>query len=78
MAHLTGGPERGRGQLDSRGGWIDQLDANQDNDGRLEVFARGPDQAMWHIWQVAPGATWSSWRSEGGWIDRLDVAQNAL
>ena len=28
----------------SRGGWIDLLDVEQNNDGRLEVFARGPDR----------------------------------
>ena len=44
----------------------------------LEVFARGADKALWHIWQLAPNGTWSGWRSAGGWIDRLDVAQNAL
>ena len=33
-------------------------------DGRLEVFARGTDNALWHIWQTAaarrPGPGWAS------------------
>jgi hypothetical protein len=37
------------------------------SDGRLEVFARGTDDALWHIWQTAPHAgPWSGWSSLGG------------
>jgi hypothetical protein len=49
-----------------------QLDANikfasaRNQDGRLELFARGADQALWHIWQVAPNGGWSGWQSLGG------------
>jgi Common central domain of tyrosinase len=35
-------------------------------DGRLEVFARGDDNAVWHIWQTAPNNGWSAWASLGG------------
>jgi hypothetical protein len=35
-------------------------------DGRLEVFALGPDCELWHIWQVTPGGSWSGWASLGG------------
>jgi acylphosphatase len=35
-------------------------------DGRLEVFARGTDNALWHIWQTAPDGGWSGWASLGG------------
>ncbi|PQQ42115.1 hypothetical protein C6H65_05690, partial [Photorhabdus luminescens] len=34
-------------------------------DGRLEVFARGTDNALWHIWQTAPNSGWSGWQSLG-------------
>ena len=34
-------------------------------DGRLEVFARGTDDALWHIWQFAPNNGWSAWASPG-------------
>ncbi|MCR8986794.1 hypothetical protein NW801_17400 [Brevibacillus laterosporus] len=44
---------------------------------RIDVFARGGDQALWHIWQVAPSNGWSNWASLGGWIDLLEVGQNA-
>ena len=35
----------------------------QNGDGRLEVFARGDDNAVWHIWQTAPNNGWSGWAS---------------
>ena len=34
-------------------------------DGRLEVFAQGADQALWHTWQTTPNGSWSSWASQG-------------
>ena len=44
---------------------IRRLQSNKD--GRLEVFARGNDGALWHIWQTAPHAgPWSAWTSLGG------------
>ncbi len=46
-------------------------------DGRLEVFVRGSNKALYHKWQVAPNDGWSGWASMGGWIDLLDVARNA-
>ena len=44
---------------------------------RLEVFARGADQALWHLWQTAPNNGWSGWASLGGWIDSPVVTRNA-
>jgi hypothetical protein len=29
-------------------------------DGRLEVFAAGTDQTVWHIAQVSPGGNWGN------------------
>jgi hypothetical protein len=34
-------------------------------DGRLEVFAQGADQSLWHIWQTTPSGGWSNWFSQG-------------
>jgi hypothetical protein len=45
--------------------------------GRLEVIARGSDQALWHMWQVAPNNGWSGWESLGGWIDSPVISRNA-
>ena len=45
--------------------------------GRLEVFARGGDQALWHKFQTAPSNGWGAWESLGGWIDMLSMGQNA-
>ncbi len=60
----------------SLGGWIDMLTVGQNQDGRMEVFARGGDGAVWHNWQTAPNGNWSGWASLGGWIDMLTVGQN--
>ncbi len=38
----------------------------QNADGRVEVFVRGDDNALWHIWQTAPNNGWSNWASLGG------------
>jgi hypothetical protein len=47
-------------------------------DGRLEVFARGTDNAPYHNWQVSPGGGWSGWGSLGGLITSdLAVGRNA-
>src|SRR5450432_1966385 len=34
-------------------------------DQRLEIFSRGSDGYLWHIWQVAAGGAWSSWAPMG-------------
>src|SRR6266566_2719587 len=51
-------------------------------DGRLEVFTVGTDGALWHIYQVAPNGTWSSWTPQGkppnlNAVNAPIVAQNA-
>ena len=40
------------------------------------MFARGTDNAVWHIWQTAPNNGWSSWASLGGVITSLPVVTN--
>jgi hypothetical protein len=43
----------------------------QNADGSLEVFARGTDNALWHIRQISntnPNNSWSDWVSLGGGI----------
>ena len=45
--------------------------------GRLEVFARGSDRAVWHKWQTAPNNGWSGWASMGGWVDIIESERNA-
>src|SRR6266704_3214060 len=54
----------------------------QNADGRLEAFTVGTDGALWHIYQVAPNGTWSSWTPLGkppnlNAINAPFVAQNA-
>ena len=35
-------------------------------DGRLEVFARGSDGLVWHLWQHEPMGRWSQWSMMNG------------
>src|SRR6266545_1638408 len=44
------------------------LAVGENADGRLEVFAVGPDRALRHNWQLTPGGSWSGWASLGGVI----------
>ena len=50
------------------GGKIWDPCVGNNQDGRLEVFARGGDGALWHIWQTSPNNGWSGWHSLGGKI----------
>jgi hypothetical protein len=43
-------------------------------DGRLEVFVRGTDGALHHIWQLTPGGSWSGWACLGGGLSSIPVA----
>jgi acylphosphatase len=50
--------------------------AGQDTDDRLDVFAIGTDNGLWHIWQTVGG--WSSWAALGGRLTcEPDVARHA-
>jgi hypothetical protein len=40
----------------------------RNSDGRLEVFVRGTDNALWFAAQTAPGGTWTAFVSLGGVI----------
>jgi GH25 family lysozyme M1 (1,4-beta-N-acetylmuramidase) len=35
-------------------------------DGRLELFARVPGDAIWHDWQTSANGSWSGWNALGG------------
>jgi hypothetical protein len=77
-------------QLGPRQGWSDWEDLGpvvasdpvvfQNRDGRLEVFAIGPEGALGHMWhtQADGAAGWSSWEDLGpvGLVSRLAVGQN--
>ncbi|HEX4883612.1 MAG TPA: C1 family peptidase, partial [Casimicrobiaceae bacterium] len=54
-------------------GWATQggvltsdIAVDRNADGRMELFVRGTDNALWHKWQVAPNSPWSGWSSLGG------------
>ena len=51
----------------SLGGVLTSRAAVEPNaDGRLEVFARGSDNGLYHKWQVSAGGDWSGWARLGG------------
>jgi acylphosphatase len=61
----------------SLGGGISDPVAINNQDGRLEVFAKGTDNALWHIWQTVPSNGWSGWASLGGGMgSKVAVARN--
>jgi hypothetical protein len=50
----------------------------QNQDGRLEAFAVGTDNGLWHIWETTPNGGWSGWAPLGGVItSEPTVARNA-
>jgi hypothetical protein len=54
-----------------------QVVAAPDLDGRLEMFAGGPD-GVWHRWQTAVNGGWSSWVLMAGSLDnaRLGIGRD--
>ncbi len=40
----------------------------RNEDGRLEIFVRGTDGALWHRWEKAPDGAWSAWTSLAGGV----------
>ena len=38
-------------------------------DGRLDVFVRSTDNAIWHRAQATPNGAWSGWSSLGGHVN---------
>jgi hypothetical protein len=53
----------------------DRITVGSNEDGRQELFIMGRDDALWHIWQVAPNVGWSDWRSLGKPKDFFDGSQ---
>jgi hypothetical protein len=43
----------------------DRITVTRNADGRQELFLMGGDDALWHIWQVAPNVGWADWTSLG-------------
>ncbi|WP_111765745.1 matrixin family metalloprotease [Nakamurella deserti] len=62
----------------SLGGIVSDARVADNADGRMEVFVRGADNALWHIWQTAPSNGWGGWSSLGGVIQGAPtVGRNA-
>jgi hypothetical protein len=61
------------------GGLVSAPTVGINADGRLEIFIRGTDNQLHHIWQTAPSSsTWSAWTPLGGGLTSgAAPAQNA-
>lgn len=53
---------------------VGQPTASQEADGRLAVFARGTDGALWYDTQAVPNGGWGGWRNLGGTLQSDPVA----
>lgn len=53
----------------------DRITVGRNEDGRQELFVMGGDEAVWHIWQVAPNVGWSDWESLGKPRDLFDGSE---
>jgi hypothetical protein len=53
----------------------DRITVGSNEDLRQELFVMGGDDALWHIWQVAPNAGWSDWESLGKPKDLFDRSE---
>ncbi|SET67127.1 hypothetical protein SAMN05216326_1583 [Nitrosomonas marina] len=63
----------GRPPVDIR--QADRITVGSNLDGRQELFVVGRDDALWHIWQVAPNVGWSDWESLGKPRDLFDGSE---
>lgn len=47
-------------------------------DGRMDIFVRASDNALWHRWQTQPSAGWSDWEdlSRDKWLLGKDLIGN--
>jgi alpha-beta hydrolase superfamily lysophospholipase len=62
------------GGWESLGGVLTSRPATGLNeDGRIEVFARGTDNHVWHVWQTSPNGGWSGWLALDQGVGRDDV-----
>jgi hypothetical protein len=54
---------------------FDRITVARNEDRRQELFVIGGDDALWHIWQVAPNFGWSDWESLGKPKDPFDRSE---
>ena len=48
------------------------------DDGTIEVFVKGSDNQLYHIWQTSQHGNWSGWESLGGALSsNIPVVKNA-
>jgi hypothetical protein len=59
------------------GGLTSRPAVGQNEDGRLELFARGAEGSLMQIWQTTGGG-WSGWNNLGGWLTGNPAVSNNL
>lgn len=64
------------------GGTFGDLAVARNADGRMEVFAVGPDHGLWHNWETSPAhvpsaTEWSGWHALGGTASGLHADEQA-
>jgi hypothetical protein len=61
------------------GNIVSDISVGRNEDGRLEIFGRGPDNRVYHKWQTTPDGYWSEWHSfnsGGSFTGNISVGQN--
>jgi hypothetical protein len=66
-------PSVGTSSIAVRGS--DRITVGRNADGRQELFVIAEDDALWHIWQVAPNVGWSDWETLGKPKDLFDHSE---
>jgi hypothetical protein len=61
--------DKATGKVTDASGNVPAQRVEQNADGRMEVVARGKDNAIWHSWQKTPNGAWSGWASQGGYVE---------
>jgi hypothetical protein len=66
-------------ELYGSGDRLQNLRVRRNADGRLEVFGVGPDNRIWHTWQVSPNDGWvGAWNELYSPGDRLVIAKSSI
>ena len=63
------------GGWSSLGGYVKQITVGANNNGTLEIFGIGADNAAWFCQQQA--GSWSSWQSLGGYVRQLEAGRES-
>ena len=69
-------PNNGWHGEEALGGSADYIAADQDADGRLEIFYVGTNSKIYHNWQTVPNGGWHGEEALGGSGQQIASARN--